>query len=127
MADFPFARFCDFLGVKVTDNYGNCANPIQFRKELIEFKNVHHIVRDLVSHPDNVEHLAIIGSAVKELGDTLPGVPIETLRSIVMNAGNEVVPMNSCPVRNKHHRDQSSGICGIMCGLPGLKAPGKLD
>lgn len=124
LSDFPFARFCDYLGVKVTDNYSSCPDPIPFREELIRFKNVHHVVRDLVHDPTNVEHLAIIGSAVKELGDTLPGVPIETLQSIVMNASEEVVPMNTCPVRKKEHRQQSTGICGIMCGLPGLKAPG---
>jgi hypothetical protein len=82
-------------------------------------------VRDLVHNPNNVQNLAIIGSAVKELGDTLPGVPIETLQNIVMNASEEVIPMNTCPIKNKNHREQSSGICGIMCGLPGIKAPGK--
>ncbi len=125
LTDFPFARFCDYIGVKVTDNLANCSNPIQFREELIKFKNVYHVVRDLVYNPNNVENLAIIGSAVKELGDTLPGVPIETLQNIVMNASQEIIPINSCPIRNKNQREQSSGICGIMCGLPGIKAPGK--
>jgi hypothetical protein len=42
-----------------------------------------------------------------------------------MNASKEVIPVNTCPVRNKNCREQSSGICGIMCALPGIKAPGR--
>jgi hypothetical protein len=125
LTDFPFARFCDYIGVKVTDNYANCPDPIPFREDLTQFKNVYHVVRDLAHSPNNAQNLAIIGSAVKELGDTLPGVPIETLQNIVMNASQEVIPVNTCPIRNKDQRDQSSGICGIMCALPGIKAPGK--
>jgi len=125
LTDFPFARFCDYIGVKVTDNFANCSNPIQFREDLIKFKNVYHVVRDLVHNPNNVQNLVIIGSAVKELGDTLPGVPIETLQNIVMSASEDVIPLNTCPVRNKNCREQSSGICGIMCALPGIKAPGR--
>lgn len=125
LTDFPFARFCDYIGVKVTDNFANCPDPIEFREDLIQFKNVHHIVRDLERNPNKTDDLAIIGSAVKELGDTLPGVPIETLKNIVMSATEEVVPGSSCPVRNKNHRDRSTGICGIMCALPGIKAPGR--
>ena len=124
LSEFPFARFCDYIGVKVTDNFANCPSPIEFREELIKFKNVHHVVKDLTQNPDNVDNLAIIGSAVKELGDTLPGVPLETLQNIVMNASDDVIPVNTCPVRHKNQRDQSSGLCGIMCGLPGIKAPG---
>jgi hypothetical protein len=127
LSDFPFARFCDYIGVKITDNYANCSSPIEFRENLVNFKNVYHVVRDLSRHPHHVQHLSIIGSAVKELGDTLPGVPIEILQSIVMNASDDVVPNSSCPVRHQHHREQSGGICGIMCGLPGLKAPGSLN
>jgi hypothetical protein len=125
LTDFPFARFCDYIGVKVTDNYSNCSDPIPFREDLVKFKNVYNVVRDLEYNPNNLQNLAIIGSAIKELGDTLPGVPVETLQNIVMSASQEVIPMNTCPVRNKNYREQSSGICGIMCGLPGLKAPGK--
>ncbi|CAF1503058.1 unnamed protein product [Adineta steineri] len=124
LADFPFARFCDYIGVKVTDNYASCTNPIEFREDLIKFKNVYHAVRDLGHNPNNVENLAIIGSAVKDLGDTLPGVPIETLQNIVMSASQEIIPNDSCPIKDKKCREQSSGICGIMCGLPGIKAPG---
>lgn len=124
LADFPFARFCDYLGVKLTDNYSSCPDPIVFRKELIKFKNVHHLVRDLPNDPNNVENLAIVGSAIKEIGDTLPGVPVETLHHLVMNAGDEVVPVSSCPVRDKNHRERTTGICGIMSALPGIKAAG---
>jgi hypothetical protein len=127
LSDFPFARFCDYIGVKLTDNYAHCPNPIVFKDDLIKFKNIHHVVRDLAHHPGNTQNLGIIGSAIREMGDTLPGVPTETLESIVMNAGDEVIPGNSCPVRKKQHREQSSGICGIMCGLPGVKAPGTLS
>ena len=126
LTDFPFARFCDYIGVKVTDNYANCPDRIQFQEDLIKFKNVYHVVRDLTHNPNNVENLAIIGLAVKELGDTLPGVPIETLRNIVMNVSQEAIPINTCPVRSQDHRQQSNGICGIMCGLPGVKAPGRI-
>ncbi|CAF3681309.1 unnamed protein product, partial [Adineta steineri] len=115
LADFPFARFCDYIGVKVTDNYSSCSDPIEFREDLIKFKNVYHVVRDLAHNPNNVENLAIIGSAVKELGDTLPGVPIETLQNIVMSASQEIIPNDSCPIKDKKCREQSSGICGIMC------------
>lgn len=125
LTDFPFARFCDYIGVKVTDNYSSCSNPIEYREDLVRFKNVYHVVKDLAHNPNNVENLSIIGSAVKELGDTLPGVPLETLQNIVMNASEEVIPVNTCPVRNKNHREQSTGICGIMCALPGIKAPGR--
>lgn len=126
LSDFPFARFCDYIGVKVTDNYANCPGPIPFREDLIRFKNVYHVVKDLVHNPNDAQNLAIIGSAVKELGDTLPGVPVETLQNIVMNASEEIIPANSCPIKNKKQREQSRGICGIMCGLPGIKAPGKI-
>lgn len=42
-----------------------------------------------------------------------------------MNASQDVIPVNTCPVRSKNCREQSAGICGIMNGLPGIKAPGK--
>ncbi|CAF3004510.1 unnamed protein product [Rotaria sp. Silwood2] len=124
LTDFPFARFCDYVGVKVTDNYANCSDSLQFREDLIQFKNVYNVVKNLTNNPNNVQDLGIVGSAIRELGDTLPGVPIETLQNIVMNASQEVIPAHSCPVRDKTYRDQSSGICGIMCALPGIKAPG---
>ena len=109
----------------MTDNYANCSDPLEFREDLIRFKNVSHTVKELVNNPDNVKYLAIIGSAIKELGDTLPGVPVKTLENIVMSASEEVVPVNTCPIKNKAHRERSNGICGIMCALPGIKAPGK--
>ncbi|CAF0735671.1 unnamed protein product [Adineta ricciae] len=124
LTDFPFARFCDYIGVKVTDNFADCSDPIEFRADLVQFKNVYHVVKDLARDPNNLRDLAIIGSAVKELGDTLPGVPVETLHNIVMSAGDDIIPVNTCPVKNKKSRQQTTGICGIMCGLPGIKAPG---
>jgi hypothetical protein len=47
-------------------------------------------------------------------------------KNIVRNAGNEVVPAKSCPIKDKSCREQSTGLCGILCGLPlpGIKAPG---
>lgn len=125
LADFPFARFCDYLGVKVTDNYANCPDKINFREDLIEFKNIYRVVQSLEYDPNNTQSLALVGSAIKELGDTLPGVPIETLQNIVMNANREVIPNSSCPVKDKEYKEQSCGLCGIMCALPGIKAPGK--
>ncbi|CAF4569935.1 unnamed protein product [Rotaria sp. Silwood2] len=124
LSDFPFTRFCDYIGVKVTDNYSNCPDPIPFRSELIEFKNIYHVVQELANDPNNIKNLTIIGSALKELGDTLPGVVAETLQNIVLNAGNELVPARSCPVLDKSCREQSTGLCGILCGLPGIKACG---
>jgi hypothetical protein len=124
LADFPFARFCDYIGVKLTDNCANCPDPIEFQEDLINFKNVYHAGRDLENNPNNSQNLAIIGSAIKELGDTLPGVPIETLQHIVMSVSEEVIPVNTCPIKDKDQREQSTGLCGIMCGLPGIKAPG---
>jgi len=41
LSDFPFARFCDYIGVKITDNYADCPNPVEFHEGLIEFKNIH--------------------------------------------------------------------------------------
>lgn len=125
LTDFPFARFCDYIGVKVTDNYASCSDPIEFRPDLVKFKNVNRAVKHLAEHPNDLDDLAIIGSAVKEMGDTLPGVPLETLQYIVMSASDDVIPAKSCPVRSKSNREKSSGICGIMCGLPGIKAPGE--
>ncbi|CAF4888306.1 unnamed protein product, partial [Rotaria sp. Silwood1] len=40
LSDFPFACFCDSLGVKLTDNCGRSPDPIPFRPEMIKFKNV---------------------------------------------------------------------------------------
>jgi hypothetical protein len=125
LADFPFARFCDYIGVKLTDNTANGPDPITFRPELVEFKNIYHTVDELVSDSTNATKLAIVGSAIKELGDTLPGIPVETLQNIVMNAGRDVVPASSCPILDKSCREHSIGICTLMCSLPGIKAPGK--
>jgi hypothetical protein len=125
LTDFPFARFCDYIGVKLTDNIATCSDSIEFQEDLVKFKNVYHAVSDLQHNPNNQQNLTIIGSAIKELGDTLPGVPIETLQYIVMSASEEVTPINTCPIKNKDQREKSNGICGIMCGLPGIKAPGK--
>jgi hypothetical protein len=125
LTDFPFARFCDYIGIKLTDNCATCSDPIEFQEDLVKFKNVYHAVNDLQHNPNNQQNLAIIGSAIKELGDTLPGVPIETLQYIVMSASEEVTPINTCPIKNKDQREKSNGICGIMCSLPGIKAPGK--
>ena len=47
LTDFPFARFCDYIGIKVTDNYANCSQPIQFREDLIKFKN-EFLIRDKI-------------------------------------------------------------------------------
>ncbi|CAF3768377.1 unnamed protein product [Rotaria sp. Silwood1] len=124
LSDFPFARFCDYIGVKLTDNYTNCPDPILFRPELIKFKNIYHVAQELANDPNNITKLAIIGSAIKELGDTLPNVAVKTLQNIVLNAGSEVVPASNCPIQDKCCREQSIGLCGILCGLPGITAPG---
>lgn len=125
LSDFPFARFCDYIGVKLTDNTANCPNPITFRPELVDFKNIYHTVDELVNDSTNATKLAIVGSAIKELGDTLPGIPVETLLNIVMNASRDVIPASSCPILDKSCRENSVGICSIMSSLPGIKAPGK--
>ncbi|CAF1484500.1 unnamed protein product [Rotaria sordida] len=85
LSQFPFTHFCDYIGIKITGNYTDCSDPIPFRPELVAFKNVYHVVRNLANNPRNKQYLAIIGPAIKEMGDTLPGVPLETLQNIVMN------------------------------------------
>ncbi|CAF2794862.1 unnamed protein product [Rotaria sp. Silwood2] len=125
LSDFPFARFCDYIGVKLVDNYASCANPILFRSELVKFKNIYQVVQALASEPNNVENLSIVESAIKKLGGTLPGVPLEPLQNIVLNAGSNVTPVSSCPIKDKSCRQQSISMCTILCALPGIKAPGK--
>ncbi|CAF1317976.1 unnamed protein product [Rotaria sp. Silwood1] len=94
--------------------------------ELVKFKNVCQIVQALVNEPHNIGNLNIVGSAITEPGDTLPGVPIETLQNIVLNFGSEFVPASSYPIKDKSCRQQSTGLCGIVCALPGTKAPGEI-
>ena len=125
LTDFPFTRFCDYIGIKLTDNCAECSDPIEFQGDLVKFKNIHHVVQELAHNPNDPHNLMIVGSAIKELGDTLPGVPIETLHHIVMSASKEVTPENTCPIKKKDQRQKSTGVCGIMCRLPGIKAPGK--
>ena len=125
LSDFPFARFCDYIGVKLTDNCIDCPDPIPFRSDLVAFQNVSHAVQSLAMDPHSIEYVDIITWAVKELGDTLPGVPIETLQNIVMNAGHEVIPASDCPIQDKSCRERSKCVCSILCALPGVKAPGK--
>jgi hypothetical protein len=79
LSDFPFTRFCEYIGVIITGNYTHCSDPISFRSELIKFKNISHVVQELVNDPNNSQNLAIIGSAIKDLGDNLRNVPMETL------------------------------------------------
>ena len=125
LSDFPFARFCDYIGVKLTDNTANGPDPITFRPELVDFKSVCHTVDELVNDSMNVTKLGIVGSPINELDDTLHGIAVETLQNIVMNAGRDVIPASSCPILDKSCREHSVGICSIMCSLTGIKAPGK--
>lgn len=50
---------------------------------------------------------------------------MDTLYNIVMNANQDIIPANTCPIRDKSCREKSSGVCGILCALPGIKAPGR--
>jgi len=61
---------------------------------------------------------------IREIGEILPGVPLETLETIVMNAGHDMIPGKTCPIKDKKCREQSNALCGIMHVLPGIKAPG---
>ncbi|CAF0805804.1 unnamed protein product [Rotaria sordida] len=124
LLDFTTGRFCDSIGIKVTGNLAGCDDPIPFKPDLIKFKNVSNVVQALANEPNNGEYLAIIGSTIKELGDTLPDLSIETLQSMVLNAGNDVIPTKASPIKDKSLRQQSMGLCGILCGLSDTKAPG---
>ncbi len=95
-----------------------------FRSNLVHFQNIHHAVDNLNKNPHDRELFSIIGMAIREIGEVLPGVPLETLESIVMNAGLETIPAKSCPIKDKNCREQSKALCGIMHVLPGIKAPG---
>ncbi|CAF4229422.1 unnamed protein product [Rotaria sp. Silwood2] len=127
LSDFPFTRFCDYIGVKITDNCIDCPDPIPFQPELVTFKNVYDIVQNLANDPDNIKYFTIVALAIKELDDTFPGISVETLQNIVMNADHDVIPSSNCPIQDKSCREQSTGICSILCVLPGIKAPGNCD
>jgi hypothetical protein len=101
------------------------ASPILFQSNLISFKNIYHAVENLNKNLDDRELVPVIGMAIKEIGDILPGVPLETLETIVMNAGHDVIPAKSCPIKDQKCRQQSTALCGIMSVLPGIKAPGQ--
>ncbi|CAF4621799.1 unnamed protein product [Rotaria sp. Silwood1] len=124
LSDFITGRFCDSIGVKVTGNLAGCDDPIPFKPELVKYKNVYNVVQALASEPNNAEYLAIVGSAIKELGNTLPDLSIETLQNMVLNAGSDVIPTKTSPIKNKSCRQRSIGLCGILCGLSDTKAPG---
>jgi hypothetical protein len=126
LSSFPFARFCDYIGVKLTNAVVNAANPIVFRSNLVSFKNIYQTMENLNKNPKDREFLSIIGTTIKEIGEILPGVPLETLQSIVMNAGHDLIPAKSCPIKDKKCREQCKALCGIMQVLPGVKAPGIL-
>ncbi|CAF2870793.1 unnamed protein product [Rotaria sp. Silwood2] len=123
LSDYLTGRFCESIGVKVTGYLAGCDNPIPFKPEMVQFKNVSNAAQALASEPKNGEYLAIVGSVVKELGDALPDVSVETLQNLVANAGSDVIPANKSPIKDKSCRQQSIGLCGILCGLPGIKAP----
>lgn len=62
--------------------------------------------------------------AIKEIGEIFPGLPLETLEAMVINAGHDTIPAKSCPIKDKKYQEQSKALCGIMHVLPGIKAPG---
>ncbi|CAF3336682.1 unnamed protein product [Rotaria sp. Silwood1] len=109
LSDFITGRFCDSIGVKVTGNLAGCDDPIPFKPELVKYKNVYNVVQALASEPNNAEYLAIVGSAIKELGNTLPDLSIETLQNMVLNAGSDVIPTKTSPIKNKSCRQRSIG------------------
>jgi hypothetical protein len=124
LSDFSFARFCDYIGIKLTSSMANAPNPTLFQSDLVEFKNIYQTVEKLNKNPDDKELLSIVGIAIREIGEILPGVPLQTLKNMVMNAGHEMIPAKSCPIKDKKCREQSNALCGIMCVLPDVKAPG---
>ncbi|CAF3783478.1 unnamed protein product [Rotaria sp. Silwood1] len=124
LSDFPFACFCDSLGVKLTDNCGRSPDPIPFRPEMIKFKNVCNAAQVLTSEPNNVEYMAIVGSTIKELNDTLPDSLIETVQNMILNAESDVIPTKTSPIKDQSCRQRSVGLCDMMCGLCNTKAPG---
>ena len=124
LSDFSFARFCDYIGIKLTSSIADTPNPIPFRSDLVEFKNIYQTAEKLHKNSDDRELFSIIGMAIREMGEILPGVPLETLENIVMNVGHEMIPAKSCPIKDKKCREQSNAVCSMMCVLPGIKAPG---
>jgi hypothetical protein len=124
LSDFPFTYFCNKLGVKLTESTAKCPNPIPFQSELIKFKNIQQAVDNLNEDSDEKELYAIIGAAIRAIGDVLPDVPAETLENVITNATEDVIPGHSCPIKDKKCREQSQGLCNMLCFLPGIKAPG---
>ncbi|CAF3700216.1 unnamed protein product [Rotaria socialis] len=127
LSDFPFAKFCDYIGVKLTADCIDSPNPISFQPELVEFKNVHHILHNLIQNPSNIKYLSIVAAAIKEVDNMLPGISVETLTNIVRHANHDVIPSSNIPIRDNSCREQSKGICSILCVLPGIKALGIKD
>ncbi|CAF4250193.1 unnamed protein product [Rotaria sp. Silwood2] len=124
LSDFPFSCFCASLGVKVTDKCACTPDLIPFKDEMIQFKNVYNVIEALTNEPSNKEYMAIVGSTIKELDNMLPDSLIETLRDMVLNAESNVIPTKTSPITDPSCRQQSIGLCGVLCGLCDTKAPG---
>jgi hypothetical protein len=124
LSDFPFTYFCNNLGVKLTNSIANCPNAIPFRSELVEFQNIQQAVKTLNENPDAKEFYSIIAAAIQEIGEITSDIPTDMLEDMVTNATEDVIPAHSCPIKYEKCREQSQGLCSMMCLLPGIKAPG---
>lgn len=62
--------------------------------------------------------------AIKEIGEVFPGLPLETLKTIIMNTGQDTIPEKTCPIKDKQCREYAKALCDVMHVLPGIKAPG---
>lgn len=124
LSAFPFSQFCSTIGVKLTKNYFGSPDPIPYRTDLIQFKNIQNIIGELNRNPNAKEFYLIVGAAVKELEGSPSDLPTEMLESMVANATEDVIPVRTCPVKDPKCREQSQGLCYMLARLPGIKAPG---
>lgn len=123
LSNLSFARFCDKIGIKLTTVMANATNPILFRLKLVNFKNIHQTIQGLNKNPTDKELMSVVGMAIRDIGEILPETPIETLKTVVMNADKEIIPSKKSPIKDLKYREQSQALCGILCVLPDVKAP----
>ena len=113
--------------MKLSTSTASCQNPILFRPELIAFKNIQQVVEELHQNPNNKELYSIIGAAIKAIGEISNDLPANMLEDMVTNATQDVIPTHACPVKDQKCREQSQGLCNMLCLLPGIKAPGQFS
>ncbi|CAF1174913.1 unnamed protein product [Rotaria sp. Silwood1] len=124
LSDFKTGHFCESIGVKVTGDYADYDDQTIFIPEMIKFKNLSNAVQVLASESNNTEYLVIVGAMIKQLDNTLPNSLAQILEDLVQNAENDIIPTKTSPIQDQSCRQRSIGVCGILCGLYNIKAPG---